>query len=277
LKKSLIVFISALSVLVACQDTASKEEADAASEDVEEVSADEEEIEEEEEVFEADEETTQKEKEIVEEAVSLLTPGGGYDAEAAYKVVYLYDEFESEYIKEARIAFFVAKIRLTIDEYRDNMETGVTDHDHTGRYDNGVSYRQELKDDNTHWIYDFLQETDPEFESELFPDNFFNGIIDPLGSFFDITEGDWKQAYADQDTDYGQAAAEEAYSNKKLTDLHDRLPEIGMTQNEVRNTAWGSPDSVNKTTTANGVNEQWVYPRYKYVYFEDGVVTSIQE
>lgn len=27
----------------------------------------------------------------------------------------------------------------------------------------------------------------------------------------------------------------------------------------------------------NGVNEQWVYDGYKYIYLEDGIVTSIQE
>ena len=41
--------------------------------------------------------------------------------------------------------------------------------------------------------------------------------------------------------------------------------------------AWGSPRSVNKTTTAYGVHEQWVYSTSRYLYFDDGVLTAIQE
>lgn len=41
--------------------------------------------------------------------------------------------------------------------------------------------------------------------------------------------------------------------------------------------AWGEPKSVNKTTTAYGVHEQWVYSTSRYLYFDDGVLTSIQE
>ena len=41
--------------------------------------------------------------------------------------------------------------------------------------------------------------------------------------------------------------------------------------------AWGEPRSVNKTTTAYGVHEQWVYTTSRYLYFDDGVLTAIQE
>lgn len=52
---------------------------------------------------------------------------------------------------------------------------------------------------------------------------------------------------------------------------------IGMTAEELRNSkSWGEPDHINKTTTAYGVSEQWVYYG-RYVYLEDGIVTSIQE
>lgn len=54
-------------------------------------------------------------------------------------------------------------------------------------------------------------------------------------------------------------------------------PKIGMTAEEVRNSSWGLPKSVNKTTTKYGTNEQWVYPNYNYIYLENGVVTAIQE
>lgn len=54
-------------------------------------------------------------------------------------------------------------------------------------------------------------------------------------------------------------------------------PEVGMTSEEVRNSIWGEPREINKTTTKYGVREQWVYYGNRYIYFEDGIVTTIQE
>ncbi len=54
-------------------------------------------------------------------------------------------------------------------------------------------------------------------------------------------------------------------------------PEIGMTAEEVRNSTWGSPRDTNKTTYEWGTKEQWVYSGYRYIYFENGIVTAIQE
>lgn len=54
-------------------------------------------------------------------------------------------------------------------------------------------------------------------------------------------------------------------------------PAIGMTKSEVENSTWGKPNDINKTTYSWGVKEQWCYSGYRYIYFEDGVVTAIQE
>jgi hypothetical protein len=51
---------------------------------------------------------------------------------------------------------------------------------------------------------------------------------------------------------------------------------LGMTMKQVRASNWGQPDSVNRTTGAFGVHEQWVYEEGNYLYFEDGVLTTIQ-
>ena len=53
-------------------------------------------------------------------------------------------------------------------------------------------------------------------------------------------------------------------------------PAIGMTEWDVYQSTWGFPKDRNKTTTAYGVSEQWVYDK-GYIYFEDGKVTAIQE
>lgn len=59
--------------------------------------------------------------------------------------------------------------------------------------------------------------------------------------------------------------------------LSNMMPQIGMTADQVRRSAWGSPDKINKDTYSWGVKEQWVYNDYGYVYLENGIVTSISE
>ena len=54
---------------------------------------------------------------------------------------------------------------------------------------------------------------------------------------------------------------------------------IGMTAAEARS-AWGEPSKINRTTSANGHTEQWVFYRGRsntdYVYLRNDVVTSTQ-
>lgn len=50
---------------------------------------------------------------------------------------------------------------------------------------------------------------------------------------------------------------------------------IGMSEQDVLDSSWGRPEKVNRTTTQRGVREQWVY-HGNYLYFEDGVLTTIQ-
>lgn len=59
--------------------------------------------------------------------------------------------------------------------------------------------------------------------------------------------------------------------------IEPKDPEIGMTADEVRNSTWGEPKKINKTTTKYGIHEQWVYSAERYIYLDDGIVTSIQE
>lgn len=51
---------------------------------------------------------------------------------------------------------------------------------------------------------------------------------------------------------------------------------IGMTQSDVIASSWGQPRSINRTTTAIGTSEQWVYGGGNYLYFQNGRLTSIQ-
>lgn len=51
---------------------------------------------------------------------------------------------------------------------------------------------------------------------------------------------------------------------------------IGMSQQDVLDSSWGKPNDINRTTNAYGVSEQWCYDNYNYLYFEDGILTDIQ-
>lgn len=54
-------------------------------------------------------------------------------------------------------------------------------------------------------------------------------------------------------------------------------PKIGMTKDEALKSTWGNPKDINKTTTQYGTHEQWVYGGNRYLYFDDGKLTTIQE
>ena len=50
---------------------------------------------------------------------------------------------------------------------------------------------------------------------------------------------------------------------------------VGMSEQDVRDSSWGKPRSINRTSTAHGDSEQWVY-NGNYLYFTNGVLTAIQ-
>ncbi|MBM7554434.1 hypothetical protein [Thalassobacillus pellis] len=52
---------------------------------------------------------------------------------------------------------------------------------------------------------------------------------------------------------------------------------IGMTKEEVLSSSWGEPEDKNITQTKYGTREQWVYPGFQYLYFEDGILAAIQK
>ncbi|MDQ0193080.1 hypothetical protein [Paenibacillus wynnii] len=54
-------------------------------------------------------------------------------------------------------------------------------------------------------------------------------------------------------------------------------PAIGETKEQLKTSSWGLPKDINKTITENNISEQWVYGDGKYVYLENGIVTTIQK
>jgi uncharacterized protein len=51
---------------------------------------------------------------------------------------------------------------------------------------------------------------------------------------------------------------------------------IGMTTEQVLASKWGKPREINRTQTADGVSEQWMYGGRNYLYFRNGVLETIQ-
>ena len=54
-------------------------------------------------------------------------------------------------------------------------------------------------------------------------------------------------------------------------------PSIGMTKKEAENSTWGKPKKINTTVTSYSTHEQGVYGNGRYLYFDDGILTSIQK
>jgi hypothetical protein len=50
---------------------------------------------------------------------------------------------------------------------------------------------------------------------------------------------------------------------------------VGMTKQQCK-LSWGEPESINKTSGSWGVHEQWVYSSSSYLYFDNGILSSIQ-
>lgn len=74
-----------------------------------------------------------------------------------------------------------------------------------------------------------------------------------------------------------RAAREKAETERKRREALPS-PRIGMTREQVINqTRWGKPYDVNRTTTARGTREQWVYGDRRYLYFDNGILTTIQD
>ncbi len=65
------------------------------------------------------------------------------------------------------------------------------------------------------------------------------------------------------------------YGQKYGSLIAERKVVIGMTK-EMCVAAWGKPSEINKTTATYGVHEQWVYNIKTYLYFDDDILTTIQ-
>lgn len=85
---------------------------------------------------------------------------------------------------------------------------------------------------------------------------------------------DWKRLRADL---VKKVAANEASLEKaRLAQKKREGVRIGATMEDAIQSSWGRPERVNRTVTAYGTREQWVYGGGNYLYFRNGVLESIQ-
>lgn len=74
------------------------------------------------------------------------------------------------------------------------------------------------------------------------------------------------------DIEKAAAAARKA----ALAEKKKRGVSPGMTGQDVIESSWGRPERINRTDYPGGYREQWVYGGGNYLYFHNGVLTSIQ-
>ena len=65
------------------------------------------------------------------------------------------------------------------------------------------------------------------------------------------------------------------YGESTTNDILNGIVKLGWSKDMCRE-AWGNPKDINKTIGSYGVHEQWVYGGDNYLYFENGILTTIQ-
>lgn len=145
------------------------------------------------------------------------------------------------------------------------------------------------------WLFSILEETDlseKQMDSELLDKRNYafhlltdkymmaEEQIEDISDIKDDTKRDEKidgiyKLIADKLAEQ-QKVAEVKKQEARTQQLADSDPQIGMKQQEVEASKWGKPKKINTTITKYGKSEQWVYDNFRYVYFDDGIVTSIQ-
>ena len=102
------------------------------------------------------------------------------------------------------------------------------------------------------------------------------------GEVFSIENGKVHFRYADIDESNNYHLSSSLKTDKILkreSVISEEIknPSVGMTADEVKQSTWGEPKKINKSTYSWGTSEQWCYSGYRYVYLDNGIVTSIQE
>jgi|BioPla2DNA2_1021312.scaffolds.fasta_scaffold51249_1 tetratricopeptide (TPR) repeat protein len=164
-----------------------------------------------------------------------------------------------------------------------------------------ISYKREMEDKNVEFGFDEIHNNNYEEAAQWFyelskeDENMFM-LYNYAQSLQYYEEGDFVMAKAnaeelDSYTGYGEQEVKD-YRTKTLNEITPEIiadqrakektkaksegVRIGMTEREVRESSWGDPIKINRTITEYGTHEQWVYDNYNYLYFKNGILTTIQ-
>jgi ABC-type enterochelin transport system substrate-binding protein len=103
----------------------------------------------------------------------------------------------------------------------------------------------------------------------------FSTDIEEIEAFIQKGKDETRERIANYKAERAEREAKE--QAKRIEESKNRVY-IGMTKEQVLATNWGEPDDINRTITSYGTSEQWVYSAYgKYLYFEDGILVTIQD
>lgn len=157
-------------------------------------------------------------------------------------------------------------IELMIGTY-DSMSGGKTIIDDSKIY---IFSDEKLLNEGNYYVSDYNGEKCLRLDADEYSINIFvirDGIVY------------WNTAYIDENGDLVFWLGDEYMKLEKISDDTTLLkyPSVGMTKEEAINSIWGYPNKINKTTTSYGAHEQWVYSKDRYLYFDNGKLTAIQD
>ena len=229
-----------------------------------------------------------------------LVTGSGY----AYSKSEDVKDFRTIYIKDKDEVYIVPFSKQELEEKNINLEN-IETLDTNGIYKYKII---ELKTSNKDGSYNASKSAKIKFQSYKVDENadsrFKNVEISYYtsddkynisGFFADLSEveydysremalkvqlKEYRDYYRDEEKSIAVEQNEKIEENIKEQEkqrIKNSIPQVGMSPSEVKQTKWGSPDRINKDTYSWGTTEQWVYNNYGYVYFRNGVVSSVSQ
>lgn len=129
--------------------------------------------------------------------------------------------------------------------------------------------------DDKHWIETSLENTDPVKIMRVITDNDGSDYERPIKLLVQTKAGQEGLMNYDAKFFYQHDPVNKHWSKSIIEAIRERNPVIGMTEEQAQ-LAWGDPTTVNTTQGSTYEEEQWVYPGYNFLYFENGKLTNIQ-
>lgn len=151
----------------------------------------------------------------------------------------------------------------------------------TDHYQMSKFYKIKLGDTDTG--YTWATTFTPPTQTDLNEDELTNPCLlaispDERASKLEKINND-KQATIDQEAKERTIEEARLRSENEKREALSKKPgaRIGMSAKQVReSTSWGEPEKINRTTSARGTHEQWVYGGGNYLYFRNGKLVTIQ-